>query len=403
MSLSGVVDFDTPQAEAEQTERAEQAQGKLATQFAEEKLMHSVLSADKKTIQHGKLIQEAFNRSVGTFVPDLIYANLARNYSISRQLYGDTMLRLLTGYSPDYLQKNLSIPEFRKELRQAVTERIEEMRKQGLLDDSGSIKQKGIELASLILYVEELNHLVQSGILGQQGTKKHSTYGETAEIHEFRRGERYRNIAVRPSINRAIKRGRTKLEPADMRAYERQSKGAINIVYALDASASMKGKKIETCKKAGIALAYKAITEKDKVGLVVFGTDVKETIPPTDDFGFLLQSITKATASRQTDFATMIRKATELFPQENQTKHLIILTDALPTVGKEPEKETLQAVSNAKANGITISLIGIQLDKQGTRLAQKMARLGDGRLTIAQDLENLDRLVLQDYDAVLAR
>ena len=33
----------------------------------------------------------------------------------------------------------------------------------------------------------------------------------------------------------------------------------------------MKGPKIGACKRAGIALAYKAIEEKDKVGLIVFG------------------------------------------------------------------------------------------------------------------------------------
>jgi Mg-chelatase subunit ChlD len=98
----------------------------------------------------------------------------------------------------------------------------------------------------------------------------------------------------------------------------------------------------------------------------------------------------------------MIRKAAGIFPENNETKHLIILTDALPTVGREPEKETLQAVSTAKANGITISLIGIQLDSAGTELARKMAEIGQGRFVIAKDLEHIDRLVLQDYDELCA-
>jgi Mg-chelatase subunit ChlD len=152
-----------------------------------------------------------------------------------------------------------------------------------------------------------------------------------------------------------------------------------------------------------VALAYKAISEKDKVGLVVFGTEVKDAVAPTDDFGFLLQRITRIMASRQTDFALMIRKAIELFEPGVQTKHLVILTDALPTVGKEPEKMTLEAVSSARANGITISIIGIKLDKKGIELAEQMARIGDGRFTVAQDLENIDRLVLQDYYTLASR
>jgi Mg-chelatase subunit ChlD len=400
--LSVVVVF-SPEGQVKDIERAEQAQGKLATQFMEEKLMHSVLEADKTALDKGKLVQESFNRSVGTFVPDMIMANMAKNFSIARQLYGDTMLRLLTGYDPNYIQKNLGIPEFRKELQRAITERIERMKQEGLLDDSGEVAQKGVELASLVLYVEELDHIIPKGLLGQKLLKERAFYGEPDATHAFRKGERYKDIAVRRSITKAIRRAHRELVPEDLESRERRAKGTINIVYALDASASMKGKKLETCKKAGVALAYKAIAEKDKVGLVVFGTGVKNAIAPTDDFGYLLQNITRIMASRQTDFAKMIQKATELFPKGAATKHLVILTDALPTIGKEPEQETLRAVGVARSHGITISLIGVQLDRKGTKLAEQMARLGNGRFTVAQDLENLDRLVLQDYYTLSAR
>ncbi len=393
----------SPEGSLDDIERAEEAPGKLATQFLEDKLMHSVLNADKVTIDQGKLIEEAFNYSVGTFVPDMIFANMVNNFSIARQLYGETMLRLLTGYDPNYLQKNMGIPEFQKELRQAITERIEKMREQGLIDDHGAIEQKGVELASIVMYVEELDHIIPRGILGQKVAKHRAAYGEPGATHPFKKGERYRDLALRPSIRRAILRGRDQLLVQDLQAHERQAKGTISIVYALDASASMKGKKLETCKKAGVALAFKAISEKDKVGLVVFGTEVKDAIPPTNDFGYLLQRITRIMASRQTDFAKMIQRAVSLFPSDAETKHLIIMTDALPTVGNEPERATIEAVGAARAAGITISLIGVQLDKKGTALAEQMARLGEGRFTVVQDLENLDRLVLQDYYALTAR
>ena len=393
----------SPEGSVENIETAEEIPGKLATQFVEDKLMHSVLQADKTTIDHGKLLEEAFNQSVGTFVPDMIFANLVKNFSVARQLYGDTMLRILTGYDPNYIQKNLNIPEFKKELKNAITEQIEQMKQQGLLDNEGSVSQKGVELASLVMYVEELDHIIPKGILGQKVTKQRAFYGEPGATHDFRKGERYKDIAMRTSIKQAARRGHKRMHVHDLQSKERTAKGTISIIYALDASASMRGKKIETCKKAGVALAYKAISEKDQVGLVVFGTEVKDAVAPTDDFGFVLQRIARIMASRQTNFAAMIQKATELFPSEALTKHLVILTDALPTVGKEPERETLEAVSTARAHGITISLIGIQLDKKGIVLAELMARLGEGRFTVAHDLENLDRLVLEDYYAISAR
>ena len=87
----------------------------------------------------------------------------------------------------------------------------------------------------------------------------------------------------------------------------------------------------------------------------------------------------------------------EFYPNENITKHLILITDALPTIGKEPEKETLQECSIARNKGITISLIGINLNEKGRKLAEKIVELGKGRLYIVKNIENIDQIVLEDY------
>jgi len=158
---------------------------------------------------------------------------------------------------------------------------------------------------------------------------------------------------------------------------------------------------VKSAKKAGIALAYKAISEKDKVGLITFGSEVKDFIAPTLDFPFLLREITKIRASRQTEFTNMIRKAIELFPRERVTKHLILLSDALPTVGEKPEEDTLKAISAAKSSGITVSLVGINLDRQGKQMAEKIAQMGEGRVYVVKNLENVDKIILEDYYSVI--
>ncbi|MBI2124730.1 VWA domain-containing protein, partial [Candidatus Pacearchaeota archaeon] len=139
---------------------------------------------------------------------------------------------------------------------------------------------------------------------------------------------------------------------------------------------------------------------RDKVGLIVFGSEVKEIIEPTLDFTMLLKEITKIRASKETDIVSTLRKSIELFPSDKITKHLILLTDALPTKGDEPEKSTLEEVSMAKSKGITISLIGINLDEKGKKLAEKISQLGEGRLYVVRSLENVDQIVLEDYYGV---
>jgi|TARA_Y100000310_G_scaffold39192_2_gene36782 Mg-chelatase subunit ChlD len=393
-----VIYFDSSQ-HVEEKDEIEELTGKLSSQ-EERKLMHSVLENDKETIEKGKLIRDSINQGLDTFTPDLIYQQLVKNYSMAKHIFGPSLLKLATGYNPDYIEKNINIPEFQKELRFKIQKNIEKLKEEGLLDRDSEISEKGIELASLVMYFEELDKITPKGILGGKIHKKISIYGGKEDIRTYKKSDRYKDIAIKKSVKLAIRRGHKKLHEKDLKVFERQSKGQSYIVYALDASGSMKGSKIDACKRAGIALAYKAIDEKDKVGLIVFGSEIKTLVEPTRDFSYLLKNITSAKASRETDLAASLRKSIELFPNDDITKHLILITDALPTIGKEPEQETLQEVSIAKNKGITISLIGINLNEKGKKLAEKIVELGEGKLYIVKNIENIDKIVLEDYYSI---
>ena len=389
--------YGSENTEVKELSKADELTGKLAFQQLEDKFMHSVLENDKKIIDSGKLISDAISQGMSSFSPDLMFEQLVKNYTIAKHIYGESIIRLVSGYEPDYVKKNVGIPEFQKELKEKIHQKIEDLKENEFLLKDNTLSEKGIELASLVLYFEELDKIVPKGIIGQKISKKAFIYGEKENSRLYKKGDRYRNIALKKSVKLAIRRGHNYFDAKDLQVYEKQSKGQTYIVYALDASGSMKGRKIDSCKKAGIALAYKAINEKDKVGLIVFGSEVKEFVEPTSDFTRLLKEITRIKASKETDIVSTLQKAIEMFPSENITKHLILLTDALPTKGEEPEKSTLEEVSIARSKGITISLVGINLDDKGKRLAEKIVEIGEGRLYVVRNLENVDQVVLEDY------
>jgi len=98
----------------------------ILSQFDEDKLMKSVLSNDKKTIDDGKLIAESINQGISAFTPDLAFENITKNFTIAKQLYGEKLIRLLAGYNPNYIAKNLGIPEFQKELDMCIKIPVDE-------------------------------------------------------------------------------------------------------------------------------------------------------------------------------------------------------------------------------------------------------------------------------------
>jgi magnesium chelatase subunit D len=376
-------------------EKAEELTGKLARQAKENKLMHSVLENDKEIIEEGKLITESVNQNLSSFVPDLIFRNLVNDYKLAKQLYGEMIIRKLTGYEPGFVEKNIKLPEFREELKKNIDESIKKLKQEELINKEGEVTDTGIKLSSLVLYTEELDKLRIKG-LGEKKEKKKDIYGDKKDYVAYRK-TRYRDIAVRQSVKTAIRRQHKELLKEDLRIFEREKRGGISIIYALDASGSMKGEKISMAKRAGVALAYKAINERNKVGLIVFGEEVKKVVPPTLDFEEILRSITTIRARSETDIAATVNKAIELFGASHETKHLILLTDVLPTKGKKPEEETMKAVSIARDQGITISVVGINLDKDGEKLAKRIIEISQGRLYKVKNLEALDMVILEDY------
>jgi len=124
---------------------------------------------------------------------------------------------------------------------------------------------------------------------------------------------------------------------------------------------------------------------------------MKKAVKPTNDSQLLMQQIIQIQASAQTNLAASLREAIQLLTDEETTKHIILITDALPTVGSNPEKDTLTATAEAHDRNISISVVGIGLSDKGKRLAEQIVEIGRGRIFIIKDVENIDMTVLEDY------
>ncbi len=357
--------------------------------------MHSVIANDRKEVEKGKVLKESINQGIGAFNPDMMYEKLVKDYSLAEQLYGEKLLQYVSGYDSRYLERNINVPEFRKVLKDKIKQKIRELKEEKYLDQEGTITEKGNQMATLITYTEELDKLHAKGYFGERETKKIAHYGEKTDVKIYRKGDRYKDLAVRKAIKLAARRGHTQLHLHDLTTFERKKRGRVCIIYCIDASGSMKGEKIDTAKKAGIALAFKAMEKKDLVGAVIFSKKVKAKIHPTDNFGNIIREITLARAESETDFVNMLQESILLFPKRDYSKHMILITDALQTVGTE--QELLQVISRCRDENVTISVIGISLDKQGQELAKNIVEVSNGHLYVTKQLEEIDSIVLEDY------
>lgn len=307
------------------------------------------------------------------------------------------MIRELTSYDASFIDRNINVPEFKRELKSKIHQNIERLKKDGLLDKEGNITDQGYEYSALSLLTEELDHLESKGLQGENTNKKRSPHGDFKEYKKYESQDKYKDISIKQTIKKAIKRGKTSITHEDFTSKTKNAKGKINILYCIDASGSMKGQKIKMAKRAGIALAHKATTNKDKAGLLVFNSEIETIIPPTQNFHELLLPISKITTKGETDIALAIQKANETLNQK-KNNHIVLITDAVQTLGKKPQEEVLKKISQTTNQKITITIIGINLDKEGETLARKITDINNGKFYQIKSTQDLGTIVLEDYN-----
>lgn len=259
----------------------------------------------------------------------------------------------------------------------------------------GAITTKGVELATLTLAMEELDELIPKGSFGKRAHKKDKVYGGKENYRDFKKGDRFKDIAIKQSIKTALRRGHQELDFGDLKAFERESRGRVTLIYALDASGSMKGNKIKLAKKAGIALAYHATQSKDKVGLIVFGSQIRNKVYPTLDFSSIIKELSTIRPTKETDLALTVATAMEMFTDKDCTNHLVLLTDGMHTTSDI--SNVLEQVMMATDRNISVSIIGIGLDSEGEKLAQDIVNLSKGKFYRAGGDDNYDQIILEDY------
>ncbi|MFT4311586.1 MAG: vWA domain-containing protein [Candidatus Woesearchaeota archaeon] len=356
--------------------------------------MHTVLDIDDASIDKASVLADAINNNVTSFTPDFSFEQMVKDYKTAKNLYGETMIRELTGFDPSYVGKNMNIPEFRREIKKNISQNIEKLKKDGLLNDDGSISDEGFELSALSLIDLDFDKETGEGVQGRVFSKKRSVFGDRSDSRNYLRSDNYKDINFKKTVRRAIRRNKSSIDESDFVSDLRSDKGKLNVLYCIDSSGSMKGEKIKAAKKAGITLAFKALKNNDKAGLVVFNSKIEGVLPLTDDFVSILRNISRIRTTGETDIAVCIDQALKLFDSK-KNNHLILITDGVHTHGTE--EEVLEKIGIAANQGISLTLIGINIDKNGEKLAKDIINIIDGRFYKAQSLEGIDDIVLEDY------
>ncbi len=355
----------------------------------------SILTTPIEEDKKGTIVKEMITKGLDKMFPDIMFSHIVNNYKEAEKLYGETLLTEVLEEDWSRAKKNVKIPEYQQHVKKKIEKFFKYAKKEKIIDKHGKVDKELCKKLFASVYCEQELMLNSKNTFEEHKSKIKSEYGEKADTRNYRKGDNFRNVSLRKTVKKTIRRHHSSIKDKDIVVFDRKSKKIVEIIYAVDASGSMKGDKLEKAKKAGSVLSFKAIEEKNKTGLIVFSNKTNLELYPDLNWNYFVETLGQAVAKGQTDIANMIKKSIEMFGT-SKNKHLIIISDGMPTHGQNPIKNAITAAEIAHENNITISFIGINLEEKGMEFGKKITEIGRGNFYLTSG-DDIEELVLEDY------
>jgi hypothetical protein len=186
------------------------------------------------------------------------------------------------------------------------------------------------------------------------------------------------------------------LLPVRMESERRRDEHSLALALVIDCSGSMSGQKIELAKDAAKAAA-ELLGPQDALAVIGFSSEPERVVrmQGASNRMRIAQNIGKISAQGGTAiFPALDLAFQDLLTTSARIKHVILLTD-----GQTQESGIPELVQAMRAEGMTISTVGLGSDVNRS-LLQQSASVGGGRAYFTDDPHNVPRIFVNETTTV---
>jgi Ca-activated chloride channel family protein len=186
-----------------------------------------------------------------------------------------------------------------------------------------------------------------------------------------------------------------------------ENRKAANLIFVIDISGSMNRENRLGAVKKSLHILLDELSEGDRVGLVVYGSQGEIRLEPTDISR--REVIVQAIDGLVSNGSTNVHEGLELaygmarkYYEPAKVNRLILCSDGVANNGGSTEaEEILSLVRKASDEGITISTIGFGMGNYNDVLMEKLADKGDGNYYYVDGQEEAERVFKENLTGLL--
>ena len=177
------------------------------------------------------------------------------------------------------------------------------------------------------------------------------------------------------------------------------------VVFVLDRSGSMSGKKIEQLREA-MRFVINNLREGDLFNIIAYDSDVETFRPELQRYNDktrqqALAFVEGLVAGGSTNIDAALRTALAQLQDESRPNYVIFMTDGLPTTGVTSEMQIVENARKANTVRARIFCFGVGYDVN-SRLLDKLARSSRGYTEYVRPDENLEDRISRFYRRIEA-
>ncbi|WP_336342707.1 VWA domain-containing protein [Halalkalicoccus ordinarius] len=188
------------------------------------------------------------------------------------------------------------------------------------------------------------------------------------------------SIDAAASVRAAASRGSDRVESRDLRRSVRTNDRSALVVFALDASASMRGP-MRAAKGVVMELLQDAYEQRDEVGVVAFaGEEGEVLLPPTDSVTRAARHLKELPTADRTPLPAGLRTAAEVLERADPAVGVVVLvTDGRANAGTgSPTAETRRAARRLAALDAHVVVVDTGDPDDRATLTEEVVRTTDG-------------------------